>query len=83
LTPAAITIATYTRSGGHWTLARKKRLQGTYFWKTVTAPRALCRLELSTAQRDGTGGQRLIVQRLVSPALGCGAPTPSDSRERR
>jgi hypothetical protein len=69
---AAVTVTTYSRAAGHWALARRHRLPETYFWKTVTAPRGLCRLEISTAAPGKSRGPRLVVQLLLSPALGCG-----------
>ena len=69
---ATVTVTTYTPDKGRWALARDRRLPETYFWKTVTAPRALCRLEISTAGVATGRGPRLIVQLLLSPALGCG-----------
>jgi hypothetical protein len=69
---AAVSVSTFTREDGRWVLAHERRLPETYFWKTVTAPRALCRLEISTTAPNGSRSPRLIVQLLLSPALGCG-----------
>lgn len=69
---ATVVVAVYRRTTRSWTLALKRRLPETYFWKTVTAPRAICRLSIATAAPRNTGRAQVIVQLLRSPALGCG-----------
>jgi hypothetical protein len=69
---AAVTVTTYGRQSGRWVLLRTRPLPETYFWKTVTAPRALCRLEISTAASGRGRAPRLVVELLLSPSLGCG-----------
>jgi hypothetical protein len=62
--PTASVTATGYRAANHvWHRARTLRLSGTFFWKTLTAPHAVCRLELR--------GSRLTLSVLVSPSLGC------------
>lgn len=70
---ARVTVDTFRRSGGHWQRLDAARLAGPFFWKTVTAPHALCRFEITTA--SGSGGARpgVTVQLLRSPSLGCAA----------
>jgi hypothetical protein len=58
---------TYRHAAGGWRRLRSSRFAGTYFWKTLTGPRALCRFELASA-----GHAHVTVQLLQSPALGCG-----------
>src|SRR5262245_50052934 len=66
--PAAnLTVVTYERGQGVWNRLGSPRGTGTCFWKTVTGPRAICKLELATV-----GHARVIVQMLVTPAIGCG-----------
>src|SRR5688500_17801619 len=48
---ARVTVTTSRKVAGDWRRTGGGRLVGTYFWKTVTGPRAVCRLELRT-----TGG---------------------------
>lgn len=69
---ASVTVTAYARDNGRWVIVRSRRLPETYFWKTVAAPRALCRLEVSTAAPNRRLPPRLIVQLLLSPSLGCG-----------
>jgi hypothetical protein len=63
---AVVTVTTYRRSHGRWVKHASRRLGGTYFWKTITAPHAICRLELVTSRSP-----RVIVQLLQTPSLGC------------
>lgn len=60
---AAITVTVYRVDRHAWHHIRTHRLTGTFFWKTVTAPQTLCRLELA--------GARLSISVLVSPSIGC------------
>jgi hypothetical protein len=69
---ATATVTTYTRREGRWVLLRTLRLAETYFWRTVTSSRALCRLELATAAHGRGPFPRVVVQLLLGPALGCG-----------
>jgi hypothetical protein len=69
---AIVDVFLYRRTSRSWTLELRRRLPETYFWKTVNAPRALCRLAISTAVPGAGGRGRLIVQLLRSPAVGCG-----------
>lgn len=71
---AAVIIAIYKRSNSSWHSAGSKRLSGTYFWKTVSAPHSVCRLEIDTASSSTGVRPRAIVQLLVSPSIGCGKP---------
>jgi hypothetical protein len=64
---ATVTLATYQRAAGGWHRIGTGRVAGTYFWKTVTSMRAVCRFELATA-----GRAHVAVQLLVSPSVGCG-----------
>jgi hypothetical protein len=67
---AAVALVTYRRVTGGWHRIASKRVGGTYFWKTVTAPRAVCRFELASA-----GRAHVVAQLLVSPSTGCGKAT--------
>jgi hypothetical protein len=64
---ANLTVVTYERGQSAWKRLGSRRVAGTFFWKTVTGPRAICKLELATV-----GHPRVIVQTLVTPAIGCG-----------
>ena len=62
---AAITVIGYRSAAGHrWQRTRTQRLTGTFFWKTVTGPLALCRIVLS--------GSTLTISVRVTPSIGCG-----------
>jgi hypothetical protein len=67
---AAVTLTTYHRTGGVWHTLTSRRLPGTFFWKTLSGPRALCRFELASAHRP-----HVTVQLLLTPSLGCGKTT--------
>jgi len=67
---ASATLTSWARRGGDWQRSGTFALAGTYFWKTLTAPRALCNLQLVTAARSTR--PHVVVQLLVSPSLGCG-----------
>src|SRR5690348_579773 len=58
---ARVVVTLYGRTQRGWALAFQRRLPETYFWRTVTAPHAICRLALSTAS-GRTGGGQLVVQ---------------------
>lgn len=56
---------------GRWHRLPAHRVAGTYFWKTVTGPAAVCHLDLVTAGL-GRAKPHLAVQLLVTPSIGCG-----------
>jgi hypothetical protein len=60
------------RVGGNWRERGERRLDETLFWRTVTGPRAVCRLEIATAGRSPAFRPFVTVQLLQSPSLGCG-----------
>lgn len=65
---AAVTLEVDVRRSGSWRRSLLRRLSGTWFWNTVTAAHAVCRLDLVEAP----GTPKLTVQLLQSPSLGCG-----------
>jgi hypothetical protein len=68
---ATVVVRTFERASGAWRRTGERRLAGPYFWKTITGPLAVCRLEVR-----GTGTKpRALVQLLRSPSLGCGPVT--------
>jgi hypothetical protein len=69
---ADVGVTTSQRVGARWRQTATQRLKGTYFWKTTTGPRAVCRLDIRTAGAQPTFRPYVVVQLLVSPALGCG-----------
>ena len=69
---AAVTLSTFERVHGSWRRTGKRQLRGTYFWNTVTGPRALCTFEIHTAATRRASRPSVVVQLLVTPALGCG-----------
>jgi hypothetical protein len=72
-TPTAdVRLAVAQRVGGSWRERGERRLEETYFWKTVTGPRAVCRLELATATTRSGTRPHVTVRLLQSPSLGCG-----------
>jgi hypothetical protein len=66
---ARVVVTTYRRDGAAWKRIASHRLAGTYFWNTVTAPRAICELQLVAA---GSSRPHVTVQLLVTPSIGCG-----------
>ena len=69
---AAVTIRLYERSGDGWKSFATRRVPGTYFWNTVTAGHAVCRLDVRAAG-DAPGFRSVaVVQLLVTPSIGCG-----------
>jgi hypothetical protein len=62
--------AAHRAEGGTWREIGERRLGETYFWHTVTGPRAVCRLELATTSRPRLR-PHVVVQLLLSPSLGC------------
>jgi hypothetical protein len=69
---AAVSVATFLHVGGHWRAAGSHRLPGTYFWNTVTAAHAICRLEVDTYGTAPQFRPHVVVRLLLSPSLGCG-----------
>jgi hypothetical protein len=69
---AAVTVRTYERSSGGWRRTNEQPLAGPYFWKTITGPLAICRLELRLTAANPSFRPHAIVQLLRSPSLGCG-----------
>jgi hypothetical protein len=66
---AEVRVGTAYRANGSWLETGEMRLRETYFWRTVTGPRAVCRLEIATAS---SRAPHVMVQLLLSPSLGCG-----------
>jgi hypothetical protein len=68
-------------AGGGWRERGEKRLEETYFWRTVSGPRSVCKLEIATAGSLPSVRSHVSVQLLLSPSLGCGRahrfPLPS------
>jgi hypothetical protein len=61
---AAITVTGYRSTPSHrWVRGHRAAVAGTFFWKTVTAPHAVCRIRLS--------GSALSLSLLVTPSIGC------------
>jgi len=72
-TPTAeVTAAVAQRVGRSWRERRELRLAETYFWRTVTGPRAVCRVEIATASTPTGGRPYVSIRLLQSPSLGCG-----------
>jgi hypothetical protein len=71
-TPTAeVRVAIARKVEGGWREQEELRLRETYFWRTLSGPRSICRLELATA--GSPTRPHATVQLLRSPALGCGA----------
>jgi hypothetical protein len=60
---ASVTVVGYRASGGKWIRTGSMPLYGTYFWKVITHPHAICRLKLT--------GTNLTVSLLETPSIGC------------
>jgi hypothetical protein len=65
-------VAVAQRVGASWRESGERRLDETYFWRTVSGPRAVCRLEVMTAGSQPSFRPHVTVQLLLSPSLGCG-----------
>jgi hypothetical protein len=72
---AAVTVRTFERESDRWRRKSERRLAGAYFWKTITGPLAVCRLELRTTAAKPAFRPHATVQLLRSPSLGCGPMT--------
>jgi hypothetical protein len=64
---ADVRLGIAKRVGSGWRERREVRLKEIYFWRTVTGPRAVCRLQVATARSPEVG-----TQLLQSSSLGCG-----------
>ncbi len=72
-TPTAeVRVGLARRVGGSWREFGEQRLRETYFWNTVSGPRAVCRLEINTAGTRSASRPHVTVRLLLSPSLGCG-----------
>jgi uncharacterized membrane protein len=72
-TPTAeVRVGLARRMGDSWRELGERRLGETYFWKTVTKTRGVCRLALASAGSSSTFRPSVTVQLLLSPSLGCG-----------
>jgi hypothetical protein len=69
---AEVRVGYARRVGARWRELGERRLDETYFWRTVTGPRAVCRLEIETAGPGARIRPYVTVRLLQSPSLGCG-----------
>jgi hypothetical protein len=69
---AEVRVGLARRAGAGWREVGERRLEETYFWKTVSGPRAICRLGIGTTGARPSFRPYLILQLLLSPSLGCG-----------
>jgi hypothetical protein len=70
---AEVRVGYARRVSGRWRELGEKRLDETYFWNSVTGPRAVCRLEIETiAPGRRSFRPAVTVRLLLSPSLGCG-----------
>jgi hypothetical protein len=60
---ASVTVVGYRASGNKWIRTGAAPLRGTYFWKVITHPHAVCHLKLA--------GANLTVSLLETPSIGC------------
>jgi hypothetical protein len=67
---ATVALVTYRQTDRTLKLLSRTRLRGTFFWKTITGPRAICTLNIATARTA-----HVTIQLLTSPAIGCGPAT--------
>ncbi len=72
-TPTAeVRVGVAQRAGGSWRESGERRLDETYFWRTVAGPRAVCRLQAAIGGSRPSFRPHVVVQLLLSPSLGCG-----------
>jgi hypothetical protein len=72
-TPTAeVRVGLARRVAGSWRELGERRLGETYFWNTVSGPRAVCRLEIATAGTRPSFEPHVTVALLLTPSLGCG-----------
>jgi hypothetical protein len=69
---AEVRVGLARRVGTGWRELGERRLDETYFWRTVRGPRAVCRLVIRTAGTRPSFRPYVTVQLLLSPSLGCG-----------
>lgn len=70
---AHVSVGYAWRIGGSWRELGEKRLGESYFWNSVTGPRAVCRLEIETVAPGQRSFRPAVTVRLLqSPSLGCG-----------
>jgi hypothetical protein len=69
---ARVAVSTFKRAAGSWSRTERHVLPGTYFWHTVTGPRAVCRLDLRGGSPAPSRRPRLVIQLLTTPSIGCG-----------
>jgi hypothetical protein len=69
---AEVRVGLARRVGARWRELGEKRLDETFFWRPVTGPRAVCRLEIETAGPATSFRPTVTVRLLQSPSLGCG-----------
>jgi hypothetical protein len=73
---AALSVATYVRSRGAWKRTGTRRIDGTFFWKSLSAPHAVCRFAIARKAAP----VHVVVEPLVTAALGCGSVVNVDFR---
>jgi hypothetical protein len=72
-TPTAeVRVALARKIGRSWRETGEMRLPEVYFWRTVTGPRAICKLEITTVAAPDPLRPHVTVRLLRSPSLGCG-----------
>jgi hypothetical protein len=72
-TPTAeVRVALARKIGGSWRETTEMRLLEAYFWRTVTGPGAICKLEITTVAAPKPLRPHVTVRLLRSPSLGCG-----------
>jgi hypothetical protein len=69
---AEVRVGLARRVGASWRELGERRLDETYFWRTLSGPRAVCRLAIATAGTRPSFSPYATVQLLLSPSLGCG-----------
>lgn len=69
---AEVRVGLARRLGSGWRELGERRLAETYFWHTVSGPRAVCRLAIATTGTRPSFQPYVTVQVLLSPSLGCG-----------
>lgn len=69
---AEVRVAVAQRVASRWRERGETRLNETYFWRTITGPRAVCKLDVATATSPRGARPHVAVQLLRSPSLGCG-----------
>jgi hypothetical protein len=69
---AEVRVDLARRVGAGWRELGERRLGETFFWHTISGPRAVCRLSIATTGARPSFQPYVTLQLPLSPSLGCG-----------